>query len=104
MTVQEAAKILEVRTSTVYTLCRERLLGHQRVGAGRGVIRISRTDLDAYIESSRVETRARPPKIAAGGTGLAVEDFMGRGLAAEERKRLQAGPAGRPRGGGRSSA
>jgi excisionase family DNA binding protein len=104
MTVAEAARLLEVKESTVYTLCRERLLGHRRIGVGRGTIRISRADLDAYIESSRVETRARPPEKSAGGSGLVVEDLVGQAMARSERKRPQAAPAGRPRGGGRSSA
>jgi excisionase family DNA binding protein len=89
MTVAEAAEILEVRTSTVYSLCRERLLGHQRVGAGRGTIRISRADLDAYVESIRVEAHDRPPRMAPRGTGLAVEDLIGKAMAERERKKLE---------------
>jgi excisionase family DNA binding protein len=97
MTVSEAAKILEVRTSTIYSLCRERLLGHQRVGAGRGAIRISWADLDAYIESSRVETRPRSLEKISGGTGLAVRDIIGEMEEAERRKAGSARP--RRRGG-----
>jgi excisionase family DNA binding protein len=40
MTVQEAAKRLEVSTGLVYKLCNMGKLGHCRIGAGRGVIRI----------------------------------------------------------------
>jgi excisionase family DNA binding protein len=86
LTVSEVARILEVKETTVYALCRERLLGHRRIGVGRGTIRISRADLDAYIESSRVETRARPPEKISGGTGLVVRSITGEAMAQEERR------------------
>jgi len=55
MTVQEAAKILELSPSTVYDLCARKQLGHAKVGAGRRVIRISAADVSAYLAGRRVE-------------------------------------------------
>jgi excisionase family DNA binding protein len=86
MTVREAAEILEVKTTTVYELCAVGRLAHRRVGVGRGVIRIDRPDLDAYIKSSRVETRAWPPEKISGGTGLVVRSITGEAMAQEERR------------------
>lgn len=48
MTVAEAARALEVSASTVYQLCRAGRLGHVRVGLGRGAIRISEGDIEAF--------------------------------------------------------
>jgi excisionase family DNA binding protein len=61
MTVAQAALALEVARGTVYDLCRLGLLAHTRVGARRGVIRISETDLQAYRAGRRVETREPEP-------------------------------------------
>ncbi len=55
MTVQEAAKLLEVSTGTVYTLCRAGKLAHTRLGLGRGTIRIDRADIEALKMRGRVE-------------------------------------------------
>jgi excisionase family DNA binding protein len=57
MTVTEAARALEVAPRVVYDLCRAGLLGHQRIGVRRGVIRITEADLAAYVASRRVEPR-----------------------------------------------
>jgi hypothetical protein len=57
MTVAEAARALEVAPRVVYDLCRAGLLGHQRIGVRRGVIRITEADLAAYVASRRVEPR-----------------------------------------------
>jgi excisionase family DNA binding protein len=54
MDVKEAAELLEVSVATVYALCNERKLGHVRIGAARGVIRIREKDLDEYIERATV--------------------------------------------------
>lgn len=59
MTVADAAKILEVSPDLVYRLCRAGKLAHARIGLGRGVIRIDRADVDAFLESRRVA--AGPP-------------------------------------------
>jgi excisionase family DNA binding protein len=88
MTVQEAARALEVAPRVVYDLCRAGLLGHQRIGVRRGVIRITEADLAAYVASRRVEPRgAAPAPVSGGRTGLAVEDLVGRAMAERERKK-----------------
>jgi excisionase family DNA binding protein len=55
LTVKEAAERLgRVSEKTVYKLCTDRKLAHFRIGAGRGVIRISEEDLEAYRQSCKV--------------------------------------------------
>lgn len=49
--VRQAAEEMSCAKSTIYDLCRQGLLRHLRVGAGRGSIRIRKEDLDDYIES-----------------------------------------------------
>lgn len=44
MTVNEAAKRLEVKPSMIYALCAAGKLAHHRIGVGRGVIRIVEVD------------------------------------------------------------
>lgn len=48
MTVQEAAKVLEVSPRTVYYLCAAGEIPHRRYGVRRGVIRIDAAELNAY--------------------------------------------------------
>jgi excisionase family DNA binding protein len=55
MTVQEAAKLLEVKPATVYALCRAGLLGHLRIGTGRGTIRIEPEDLERFKAEARAK-------------------------------------------------
>jgi excisionase family DNA binding protein len=65
MTVAEAAKRLEVSPGTVYGLCASGQLAHERIGTGRGTIRISPESLDAFRESARAKAEAmvrRPAK------------------------------------------
>lgn len=57
MTIAEAAIELGISPRTVYQICSAGRLAHIRVGLGRGIIRILRADLDAYIASTRVEVR-----------------------------------------------
>ena len=45
LTVKEAAKRLAVSTDTIYELCESGKLPHQRIGKGRGTIRIRPADL-----------------------------------------------------------
>jgi excisionase family DNA binding protein len=99
MNVSEAARLLEVKPATVYSLCAAGLLAHRRVGLGRGVIRITREALDAYIASCSVATRAPSPKVIPAGTGLAFRSITGEMMAEERRK---AGSDGRRRTGGPS--
>lgn len=72
--VPQAAQRLSVSRSTVYALCRQRLLRHVRVGAGRGSIRINEMDLEDYVARHRVEecdprTMAANVPVAAGLAG-----------------------------------
>ncbi len=57
MNIREAAVRLEVKPSTVYQLCSAGRLPHVRIGVGRGTIRISESDVEAYLRSARVEAR-----------------------------------------------
>jgi excisionase family DNA binding protein len=109
VTVQEAAKVLELRPSVVYRLCAEGRLSHLRVGFGRGVIRITQDNLDAYIASCRIEASheakgrgdADTPATVPVRTGLAIRSITGEREAERQRRRLAA-PDARRRGGGRS--
>ena len=58
LTVAEVAKRLKVSPSAVYALCAQERLAHHRVGLGRGTIRVSEADLQAFIESCRVDRHA----------------------------------------------
>ena len=60
MTVQEAADKLEVSRACVYALCRQRMIGHSRIGVGRGSIRISESDLAVFRESARAKAMIAP--------------------------------------------
>ena len=59
LTVQQTAEKLGVSPRTIYDLCDAGRLKCQRIGTGRGTIRIRPTDLDAYTSDS-----------SAGGDGL----------------------------------
>ena len=51
LTVQQAAELLYVCKNTVYKLIRERQLPCRRIGS---VIRIRKTDLQSFLESSHM--------------------------------------------------
>lgn len=87
MTVAEAALILEVKPGLVYDLCAAGLLAHRRVGLGRGLIRIDRADLDAYLASSRVERRG-PSPVAPAPRAASPGNPLDRARAERERRRL----------------
>jgi excisionase family DNA binding protein len=99
VTVRDAAARLEVASTVVYNLCSKGLIEHRRIGVRRGGIRITEQALADYIERCTVAARDPLPKSRAGGTGLAVRDFIGEALAEEARR--AGGSAGRPRGGDR---
>jgi excisionase family DNA binding protein len=76
MTVQEAAKILELSPSTVYDLCARKQLGHVKVGAGRRVIRISPADVSAYLAGRRVEPADGKPEPKPRKVRRVIPDFV----------------------------
>lgn len=53
LTVDQAANRLQVSGSIVYSLIEAGKLACHRIGLGRGTIRISVADLDAFLESCR---------------------------------------------------
>lgn len=55
LTVRQVAKYLNISQGSVYRLCAAKTLGHYKFGEGSGAIRISRTDLDEFTRSCRVE-------------------------------------------------
>jgi excisionase family DNA binding protein len=57
LTVMQAAELLNVSPNTVYQLCTHGQLRHQRIGAGRGTIRIRREDL-ARVTVDREDDQA----------------------------------------------
>lgn len=54
--VSETAAELGVSMGTVYALCSRRLIRHERIGLGRGTIRIPEDAIEEYRRSVRVET------------------------------------------------
>lgn len=60
LNVPAAAAYLGVSTGTIYALTAAGKLGHFRSGQGRGTIRYSRDDLDAYVASNHVEPSPLP--------------------------------------------
>ena len=59
MTPEAAAAKLGISRSLVYKLCKAGLLGHHRVGVGKGLLRISEAQLGAYL------ARCGVPAVAA---------------------------------------
>ena len=53
MTVRQTAEFLNVSQSLVYQLVDRGRLACHRIGAGRGTIRISREDVDAFLANCR---------------------------------------------------
>jgi hypothetical protein len=62
--VAAIAEHLDIAPATVYLLCAQKRLGHVRIGAGRGTIRISEQHLADYLADAAVRTRkpAPPPR------------------------------------------
>jgi excisionase family DNA binding protein len=58
--VRDAAKQLDVSTSTVYSLIAAGRLRCSRVGLGRGVIRISEEHLAAYLRAAEPAPASAP--------------------------------------------
>ena len=63
LTVKQAAEILgKVSPQTVYALCERKLLGHVRIGVGRGAIRIPQSAIDSYVAKHTIlPTETMPP-------------------------------------------
>ncbi len=62
MTVAEAAVVLNVSPATVYALVSSGKMNCHRIGTKRGAIRISKDDIQSYLEASHETTTAKPPK------------------------------------------
>lgn len=60
MTIKEAAERLSVSEKTIRNLLKSGRLGHHRIGAGRGVIRISEEALDRYLAECEVRENDSP--------------------------------------------
>jgi excisionase family DNA binding protein len=90
MTVQEAARRLEVSAGLVYKLCHLGKLGHRRIGAGRGVIRIDEKHLADFKERCNVELASEdqgPVTKKVRGQTIVIPDGFGRAAAALKRWR-----------------
>ena len=60
MTVREVSRLLRLSDGAVYALCKSGRLPHHRLGHGKGAIRISRSDVLAYLRQCK-EGAALPP-------------------------------------------
>jgi excisionase family DNA binding protein len=63
LSVHDVAARLKVHPSTVYQLCAAGRLPHRRVGLGRGVIRVTESDLAEYLADSAAGRRPRPETV-----------------------------------------
>jgi excisionase family DNA binding protein len=63
-TVKEAAKKLSISQSLVYLLLQRGALGCHKIGTGRGVYRISDTQIEVYLEGSRQDAGQRQSRAA----------------------------------------
>jgi excisionase family DNA binding protein len=65
--VSETAAELGVSMGTVYALCSRRLILHERIGLGRGTIRIPEDAIEEYRRSVTVgaerATASKPPPV-----------------------------------------
>jgi excisionase family DNA binding protein len=57
LTVEQAAKLMNVAKRTVYDLCKSGQLRHRRLGTGRGTIRIAQADIAALETTAEPTTR-----------------------------------------------
>jgi excisionase family DNA binding protein len=74
LTISEAAQLLNVSSRTVYDLCDSGQLRHQRIGKGRGTIRILPDDLESYrrgTESNEPITKTGQRKLIRANRGSA---------------------------------
>lgn len=60
MNVQQASERLECSVSTVYNLITRRLLGHRRVGVGRGKVVIAEADIEEFLHRNQIEPFSAP--------------------------------------------
>ena len=59
--VSEVAERLRVSSSTIYNLVEEGRIACYRIGMGRGSIRFSEEQVEAFLQSSRVEPGTLKP-------------------------------------------
>lgn len=62
MTVKQASERLNVSVATVYALVSAGKLACHRVGVGKGRIRITESDIEAYLSLCRQDTVAAPSR------------------------------------------
>lgn len=55
LTVREVAERLKCSRALIYALCEKGKLSHHRLGMGRGTIRVSVGDLEAFLHATHVE-------------------------------------------------
>lgn len=63
LTVKEVAELLGVSPTCVYQLVSQKRLSCHRVGVGRGTIRITNSDLAAFLENCRREHSSAPEPV-----------------------------------------
>ena len=68
LTIREVAERLRCSIALVYSLCEKGKLTHVRLGLGRGTIRISSANIEAFIASCTVDVGGRGKPPASGRT------------------------------------
>jgi excisionase family DNA binding protein len=96
VTVEQAAKELEVSAALIYRLCRAGKLGHVRIGLRRGVVRISAQDIEDFQRGHRVEMVSGDEGERGGetvrmvrGDRLVIPDYKGELKRTRERERAE---------------
>ena len=62
MTVHEVAKRLRISLACAYALIESREMAHYRIGVGRGTIRVSEEQIQAFLGKNE---KKRPEKVPA---------------------------------------
>lgn len=63
LTVAEVAARLRVSRGLIYSLVEENLIGHIRIGTGRGTIRFTEDDVQEYLASCRLKSEKTGPRL-----------------------------------------
>lgn len=66
LSVPGAAGYLGVSTGTIYLLTAAGKIGHYRIGQGKGTIRFTKDDLDAYLASTRAPSTPTQQAVPVG--------------------------------------
>lgn len=78
LTVKETSERLSCSVALVYSLCEKGKLAHVRLGLGRGTIRVSQSNIEAFIASCTIDIggQGKPPASGRGFQQLNQEKLL----------------------------